>query len=175
MSPTVSRDSWIIQLGWSAQLPLSLKALDFPSEIFLSHREWKTESIKWIRITFPSRQGKVKKRKWKSYFVFLLQRKTKNENKIWVSFSFTVENRLALRYTDLHGFLCAGSQCISSEMWCDTSLCLCRFHFVGATFEPHEFIKGLKHLSYSTPVIVILRKTFTCPKHRIHQPDRKIH
>ena len=43
--------------------------------------------------------------------MFLLQRKTKNENKIWVSFSFTVENRLALRYTDLHGCLCTGSQC----------------------------------------------------------------
>ena len=37
------------------------------------------------------------------------------------------------------------------------------------------YSEGLKHLSYSTPVIVILRKTFTCPKHRIHQPDRKIH
>ena len=26
--------------------------------------------------------------------------KRKNENKIWVSFSYTIENRLALRYTD---------------------------------------------------------------------------
>ena len=33
-------------------------------------------------------------------FAFPLQRKTKNENTIWVSFSYAIENRLALRYTD---------------------------------------------------------------------------
>ena len=48
-------------------------------------------------------------------------------------------------------------------MQCDTSSCLCRFHFFGATFGPHEFIRNLKHLSYSTPVILILWKLFTCP------------
>ena len=31
---------------------------------------------------------------------FLLQRKTKNGNKICVSFSYTIENWLALRYMD---------------------------------------------------------------------------
>ena len=33
-------------------------------------------------------------------FAFPLQRKTKYENTIWVSFSYAIENRLALRYTD---------------------------------------------------------------------------
>ena len=33
-------------------------------------------------------------------FRFSLQRKTKNENKIWVWFFYAIENRLALRYTD---------------------------------------------------------------------------
>ena len=48
-------------------------------------------------------------------------------------------------------------------MQCDTSSCLCRFYFVGATFGPKEFItRNLKHLSYSTFVILILRKIFAC-------------
>jgi len=42
------------------------------------------------------------------------------------------------------------------------SSCLCRFHFVGATFGPQEFIRSLKHLSYSAFVILILRKIFAC-------------
>ena len=33
-------------------------------------------------------------------FAFPLQRKTENENTIWVSFSYAIENRLALRHTD---------------------------------------------------------------------------
>ena len=37
------------------------------------------------------------------------------------------------------------------------------FHFVRATFGPQEFIRNLKHLSYSTFVILILRKIFACP------------
>ena len=45
---------------------------------------------------------------------------------------------------------------------CLTSSCLRRFHFVGATFGPQEFIRNLKHLSYSTFVILILRKIFAC-------------
>ena len=45
--------------------------------------------------------------------------------------------------------------------------CLSRFHFVGATFGPHEFIRNLKHLSYSTSVILILRKIFTCPSGKL--------
>ena len=49
-------------------------------------------------VSFPTRKNG--KRKWKSNFVFSLQRKTKNENKIWVWFSYAIENRLALRYTD---------------------------------------------------------------------------
>ena len=49
-------------------------------------------------VSFPTRKNE--KRKWKSNFVFSLQRKTKNENKIWVWFSYAIENRLALRYTD---------------------------------------------------------------------------
>ena len=40
---------------------------------------------------------------------------------------------------------------------------LCRFHFVGATFGPHELIRNIKHSSSSTSVILILRKLFTCP------------
>ena len=48
-------------------------------------------------------------------------------------------------------------------MLCDnTSSCLCRFHFVGATFGLQEFIMNLKHLSYSTIVILIFRKIFAC-------------
>ena len=39
---------------------------------------------------------------------------------------------------------------------------LCRFHFVGATFGPQEFIRNLKHLSYSTFVILILWNIFAC-------------
>ena len=66
---------------------------------FKSYKKGKTESIKWIRIPFPSRRGKNEKRKWKSNFGFLRQRKTKNENKICFIF-LTIENRLALRYTD---------------------------------------------------------------------------
>ena len=67
--------------------------------VFKSYKKGKTESIKWIRIPFPSRRGKNEKRKWKSNFGFLRQRKTKNENKICFIF-LTIENRLALRYTD---------------------------------------------------------------------------
>ena len=33
---------------------------------------------------------------------------------------------------------------------------LCRFHFVRGTFGPQELIRNLKHLSYSTFVILIL-------------------
>ena len=33
---------------------------------------------------------------------------------------------------------------------------------LGATFGPQEFIRNLKHLSYSTFVILILRNIFTC-------------
>ena len=66
---------------------------------FKSYKKGKPESIKWIRIPFPSRRGKNEKRKWKSNFGFLRQRKTKNENKICFIF-LTIENRLALRYTD---------------------------------------------------------------------------
>ena len=53
--------------------------------------------------------------------------------------------------------------CAPSDMKCDTSSCLCRFHFFGATFSPQDFIRNLKHLSYSTFVILILRKIFACP------------
>ena len=53
-------------------------------------------------------------------------------------------------------------------MQCDTSSCLCRFHFVGATFGPQEFIRNLTHfLSYSTSVILLLRKIFTCPSGKL--------
>ena len=48
-------------------------------------------------------------------------------------------------------------------MQCDTLSCLCRFHFMGATFGPHELIRNIKHSSSSTSVILILRKLFTCP------------
>ena len=34
-----------------------------------------------------------------------------------------------------------------------------RFHFVGATFGQHEFIRNLQHLSYSTSVTLILRRS----------------
>ena len=57
--------------------------------------------------------------------------------------------------------------CAPSDMQCDTSSCLCRFHFVGATFGPQEFIRNLKHLSYSTFVILILRKIFPCPSGKL--------
>ena len=40
---------------------------------------------------------------------------------------------------------------------------LCRFHFVGATFGPHELIRNIKHSSSSISVILILRKLFTSP------------
>ena len=32
---------------------------------------------------------------------------------------------------------------------------LCRFHFVGATFGPHELIRNLKHLSTSTLILIL--------------------
>ena len=38
---------------------------------------------------------------------------------------------------------------------------------MGATFGPHEFIRNLKHLSYSTYVILILQKLFTCPSGKL--------
>ena len=44
-----------------------------------------------------------------------------------------------------------------------TSSCLFRFHFVRVTFSLHEFIRNLKHLSYSTSVILILRKNLHLP------------
>ena len=53
--------------------------------------------------------------------------------------------------------------CAPSYMQCDNSSCLCRFHSVGATFGLQEFIRNLKHLSYITFVILILRKIFACP------------
>ena len=46
-----------------------------------------------------------------------------------------------------------------------------RFHFVGATFGQHEFIRNLQHFSYSTSVTLILRKSslaFGHVKHIIH-------
>ena len=43
----------------------------------------------------------------------------------------------------------------------------CRFHFVGKPFNPQEFIRNLKHLSYSTFVILILRKIFACPSDKL--------
>ena len=57
--------------------------------------------------------------------------------------------------------------CTLSDMKCDTSSCLCRFHFVRATFRPQEFIRNLKHLSYSSFVISILRKIFACPSGKL--------
>ena len=48
-----------------------------------------------------------------------------------------------------------------------SSSCLCRFHFDGATFGPQEFIRNLKHLSYSTFVILIFRKIFACPSGKL--------
>ena len=42
-------------------------------------------------------------------------------------------------------------------------LVLTDFNFVAVTFGQHEFIRYLIHLSYSTSVILILRKMFTCP------------
>ena len=45
--------------------------------------------------------------------------------------------------------------------------CLCRFHFVGAIFGLQEFIRNLKHLYYSTFVILILRKIFACPSGKL--------
>ena len=42
-----------------------------------------------------------------------------------------------------------------------------RFHFVGATFGPHEFIRNLKYLFYSTSVILVLPKIFACPSGKL--------
>ena len=39
--------------------------------------------------------------------------------------------------------------------------------FVGATFGPQEFIRNLKHLSYSSFVILILQKIFVCPSGKL--------
>ena len=52
-------------------------------------------------------------------------------------------------------------------MKCNTSPCLSRFHFVGATFGPNEFIRNLKYLTCSTSVILILRKMFSHPSGKL--------
>ena len=46
-----------------------------------------------------------------------------------------------------------------SRLTCNIAILrlVCRFHFVGATYGPQEFIRNLSHfLSYSTSVILLL-------------------
>ena len=60
------------------------------------NRELKVNSN---NVSFPA--GKIEKWKWKSSFVlFTAQRTTTNENEIWISFFYAIENRLVLRYKD---------------------------------------------------------------------------
>ena len=57
--------------------------------------------------------------------------------------------------------------------------CLCRFHFVGATFGLQEFIRNLKHFVLQYFCNFNSQKNLHLPvgqvKNRIHLPDRKIH
>ena len=50
--------------------------------------------------------------------------------------------------------------------------CLCRFHFVGATFGPQEFIRNLKHFVLQYFCNLTSPKNLHFPvgqvKHRIH-------
>ena len=85
----------------------------------MSYRKGKTESIKWIRIPFPSRRGKMENENGSPISFFYCIEKRKNENKIWVSFSYTIENRLALRYTDFFSW-----RIISGEYWPSAYFCL---------------------------------------------------
>ena len=73
-------------------------------------------------VSFPTRKNE--KRKWKFDFVFSPQRKTKNGNKFWVSFSYAIENRLELRYTDHCSFivLVLGSSSMYSPNQCEPRL-----------------------------------------------------
>ena len=49
-------------------------------------------------ISFPA--GKIKNENESLIWCFFYSTKTKNEKKIWISFSYAIENRLALRNTD---------------------------------------------------------------------------
>ena len=51
-----------------------------------------------------------------------------------------------------------------SRLTCNAILRLVNADFTSsATFGPHEFIRNLKYLFYSTSVILVLRKIFACP------------
>ena len=67
------------------------------NRLALRYTDWRTQSE--FEFRFLPGGEKKEKRKWQSNFVFLLQRKTKNENIQYNTF-YTIENRLALRYTD---------------------------------------------------------------------------
>ena len=66
---------------------------------FWATEKEKRRALSEFEIRFLPDEEKCKT-KMEVQFAFPLQRKTKNENTIWVSFSYAIENRLALRYTD---------------------------------------------------------------------------
>ena len=66
---------------------------------FWATEKEKRRALSEFEIRFLPDEEKCKT-KIEVQFAFPLQRKTKNENTIWVSFSYAIENRLALRYTD---------------------------------------------------------------------------
>ena len=80
-------------------------------------------------------------------FAFPLQRKTKNENTIWVSFSYAIENRLALRYTDYCSIIVLVFG--SSSMYSPGHTSILAAKIVSLTFlsEPQYFGPDLRRLA----------------------------
>ena len=66
---------------------------------FWATEKEKRRALSEFEIRFLPDEEKCKT-KMEVQFAFPLQRKTENENTIWVSFSYAIENRLALRHTD---------------------------------------------------------------------------
>ena len=55
-----------------------------------------------------------------------------------------------------------------SRLTCNAILRLVNADFTSsATFDPHEFIRNLKYLFYSTSVILVLPKIFACPSGKL--------
>ena len=100
--PKTKNDLWsVFQIPYENEKPKNRKTKKkIKIRFFKSYKKGKTESIKWIRIPFPSRRGKNEKRKWKSNFVFLRQRKTK------IKFVFHFPNNWKSVGTKVHGFYC---------------------------------------------------------------------
>ena len=89
-------------------------------------------------VSFPTRKNE--KRKWKCNFVFSLQRAKKDENKIWVSFSYAIENRWALRIIALSLCLSPGTL----QYTVHTSIIAAKIVSLKSLFEPRYFGPDLR-------------------------------